>query len=85
MQALCQPHETVIDVRCPVCSKGFRLYWERTDKDRQTAAMAGILMELQAHHERGEHGSSHPETSFTVPHWAGQPRFSGAALLGGAH
>jgi hypothetical protein len=81
MQALCQPTTASADVNCPVCSKGFRLFWERTSKLDQLAALPNVLKQLRAHHDKG---SEHPETSFNVPSWSGQPEFSGAALLGGA-
>jgi hypothetical protein len=81
MQALCTPNELTADVKCPVCSKGFRLFWERPSKLDQIAALPAILKQLRAHHEEGD---EHPETSFNVPQWSGSPEFSGAALLGGA-
>jgi len=81
MQALCQPTENTADVNCPVCDKGFRLFWERTSKADQKAALPNVLKQLRAHHADGE---NHPDASFNVPHWGGKPEFSGAALLGGA-
>ena len=81
MQALCTPTETLADITCPVCAQGFRLFWERTDLDDQSAALPEVLRELSAHHREGSH---HPDRSFNVPHWSGSPEFSGAALLGGA-
>ena len=81
MQALCQPTTSSADVNCPVCSQGFRLFWERSNKKDQAAALPTVLNELRAHHKDGD---EHPETSFNVPSWSGQPEFSGAALLGGA-
>jgi hypothetical protein len=81
MQALCQPTDHTADVHCPVCDKGFRLFWERTSKDDQKAALPNVLKQLRAHHEKGE---SHPDSSFNIPDWGGNPEFSGAALLGGA-
>lgn len=81
MQALCTPTELSADVTCPICSKGFRLFWERNSKKDQAAALPTVLKELRAHHDGGE---AHPEASFNVPSWSGLPEFSGAALLGGA-
>ncbi|MDE1176691.1 MAG: hypothetical protein PW789_08785 [Edaphobacter sp.] len=82
MQALCAPTENSADVKCPICSKGFRLFWERTSKPDQLAALPEILKHLRAHHDEG---TEHPETAFNVPSWSGNPEFSGAALLGGAY
>jgi hypothetical protein len=81
MQALCTPSDHAVDVKCPICSKGFRLCWERNNELDQIAAMPTILKELRAHHASGE---AHPEASFNIPSWSGLPQFSGAALLGGA-
>ena len=84
MQALCTPTEVAPDVSCPICKKGFRLFWERTNRPDQQAALPGILSALREHHvENGE--AHHAETSFNVPSWPGLPQFSGAALLGGAY
>ena len=85
MQALCAPTEATPDVQCPVCEKGFRLFWERTSKLDQQAALPAILQQLRAHHETAETENGHPETPFNVPTWSGLPQFSGAALLGGAY
>ncbi len=81
MQALCQPTDNTADITCPVCGKGFRLFWERTNKADQKAALPNVLEELRAHHDEGQ---DHPDSSFNIPHWSGEPEFSGAALLGGA-
>jgi hypothetical protein len=85
MQALCTPTETAPDIKCPVCQKGFRLFWERRNESDQEAAIPAILLELRAHHEDPEAENHHPEAPFNVPAWSGLPQFSGAALLGGAY
>ncbi|MBS1799935.1 MAG: hypothetical protein JSS95_08940 [Acidobacteria bacterium] len=84
MQALCSPTEIAPDVKCPVCKKGFRLFWERTDRHDQLAALPEILKALREHHLE-DAAPHHPETPFNVPSWPGLPQFSGAALLGGAY
>jgi hypothetical protein len=83
MQALCTPTDNSADVKCPVCSKGFRLFWERNSKNDQLAAIPAIVKQLRAHHDQAQN-AAHPETAFNVPSWSGMPQFSGAALLGGA-
>jgi hypothetical protein len=85
MQALCAPTESTPDIKCPVCRKGFRLFWERRSESDQEADIPGILLELRAHHEDPESKNRHPETAFNIPAWSGLPQFSGAALLGGAY
>ena len=82
MQALCKPSDDVsADVKCPICAKGFRLFWERTNVHDQLAALPEVLRHLRSQHD---HGEDHPDNLFNVPHWSGLPEFSGAALLGGA-
>jgi len=83
MQVLCAPNESSPDIYCPICFKGFRLYWERTDRDAQREHLSDVYDELREHHE-GSPLVAHPEDGFNVPDWSGQPQYSGAALLGGA-
>ena len=83
MQALCTPSEATPDVKCPICKKGFRLFWERRNEDDQLATLPAVLQALRDHHAGAE--THHPETPFNVPTWSGLPEFSGAALLGGAY
>ncbi|HMG02067.1 MAG TPA: hypothetical protein VK596_02985 [Edaphobacter sp.] len=85
MQALCTPTETTPDIYCPVCRKGFRLFWERRSERDQQAALPGIIEQLRAHHEDTGAENLHPKTAFNIPAWSGLPQFSGAALLGGAY
>ena len=82
MQVLCAPSETSPDIYCPVCSKGFRLFWERTSIADRQAMLPDISSELRQHHADLA-PVAHPETPFTIPAWSGLPQFSGAALLGG--
>jgi hypothetical protein len=83
MQVLCAPSESSADIYCPVCGKGFRLYWERPDRIAQLQHLRDIYDELRTHHE-GSPLAGHPDSAFTVPRWSGLPKYSGAALLGGA-
>ena len=36
---------------CPVCGKGFRIYWERTSRDQQSATLPSIQQALREHHD----------------------------------
>lgn len=83
MQVLCKPSEDAPDVQCPVCGQGFLLYWERTGSAQRESARAEIQQALCEHHAEGCAGV-HPESPFNIPSWSGQPKFSAAALLGGA-
>lgn len=83
MQALCKLTDNSPDILCPVCGKGFRLYWERTSHIHQQAALPEIHQALRDHHKENPF-AQHPETPFNVPDWSGLPEFSAAALLGGA-
>ena len=83
MQVLCTPSENAPDIYCPVCFKGFRLYWERTSMADREARLPDVYDELREHHADFAL-VAHPEAPFTIPAWSGAPQFSGAALLGGA-
>lgn len=83
MQALCKLTDNSPDVLCPVCGKGFRLYWERSSSAQQQAALPEIHQALRDHHKENPF-AQHPEVPFNVPSWSGLPQFSAAALLGGA-
>jgi hypothetical protein len=84
MQVLCKPTDASADIYCPVCKKGFDLFWERTSRSHRADLMPMIEQVLREQHD-GPEGSTHPEAAFNVPSWAGQPQFSAAALLGGAY
>jgi hypothetical protein len=83
MQVLCKASDNSPDVSCPVCNKGFLLYWERSSKIQQLATLPEIRKALLEHHEAPEF-TSHPDVDFNIPSWSGLPQFSAAALLGGA-
>jgi hypothetical protein len=84
MQVLCKPTDSTADIYCPVCEKGYNLFWERTSRSRRAELMPAVLQALREQHD-GPVGSTHSELAFNVPTWAGQPEFSAAALLGGAY
>ena len=83
MQVLCTPSEVSPDIYCPVCYKGFRLHWERTDRAAQQERLLDVYDQLRDHHD-GLPLVAHPQEAFNVPEWSGLPQYSGAALLGGA-
>lgn len=83
MQALCKLTDNSPDILCPVCGKGFRLYWERSSYVHQQAALPEIQQALRDHHKENPF-AQHPQVPFNVPSWSGLPQFSAAALLGGA-
>lgn len=82
MQVLCKPCESSADLQCPICGRGFQLYWERTSREQQLDALREIQQTLRDHHTCP--AGTHPDSAFTIPPWSGQPQFSAAALLGGA-
>ncbi len=84
MQVLCKISETVSDVRCHVCGQGFLVYWSRTSKTEQESTRRQVVEALARQHAASASGDVHPRTGFNVPDWAGHPKYSAAALLGGA-
>lgn len=83
MQVLCKPSNDSPDILCPVCGKGFRLYWERSSSAQQQATLPEIYQALRDHHADPRF-IAHPAPAFNIPDWSGPPQFSAAALLGGA-
>ena len=84
MQVLCKASNTASDIRCNICGQGFLVYWTRTSREEQAAARAEIVSALRNHHMQSDAAQAHPTTGFNLPAWKGEPRFSAAALLGGA-
>jgi hypothetical protein len=84
MQVLCKASNTATDVRCSVCGQGFLVYWTRTSPQEQQIKRAEILQALSDHHQHSDAPSAHPSMGFHLPEWHGEPRFSAAALIGGA-
>jgi hypothetical protein len=84
MQVLCKLSNTVSDVRCKVCGQGFLVYWSRTSRAEQNETRRHVIEALELHHTSSQTENAHPRTGFNVPEWSGTPRYSGAALLGGA-
>jgi hypothetical protein len=84
MQVLCKASMTASDVRCSVCGQGFIVYWERNSLEEQAAARAMVQKQLADHHRESGAHDVHPVAGFNVPQWSGLPKFSAAALLGGA-
>ncbi|WP_263366853.1 hypothetical protein [Edaphobacter bradus] len=80
MQVLCKPSDSSADLYCPICGRGFLLYWERSSRDQQEVTLPEIQQTVRDHHS----GDGHPEAAFNIPSWPGLPQFSAAALLGGA-
>lgn len=84
MQVLCKFSDNSPDVQCPVCGQGFLLYWERSSRDQQEDTRQSIQQALRDHHADNTAMEAHPGPAFNIPSWSGSPRFSAAALLGGA-
>ena len=84
MQVLCKPSDSIPDVQCPVCGQGFLLYWERSSRVQQEDARHSIQQALRDQHLEAGATDAHPEAAFNIPNWSGSPKFSAAALLGGA-
>lgn len=84
MQVLCKLSDNSPDVQCPVCGQGFLLYWERSSRTQQEATRHSIQQTLRDHHADNTTAEAHPEAAFNIPNWSGSPKFSAAALLGGA-
>jgi hypothetical protein len=84
MQVLCKQSNSSPDVQCPVCGQGFLLYWERSSRAQQEATRHSIQQALCDQHLEPNDTGAHPEGAFNIPNWSGSPKFSAAALLGGA-
>jgi hypothetical protein len=84
MQVLCKFSDNSPDVQCPVCGQGFLLYWERSSRDQQEDTRQSIQQALRDHHVDNTATEAHPGPAFNIPSWSGSPKFSAAALLGGA-
>ena len=84
MQVLCKISDTVSDVRCKVCGQGFLVYWSRSSKTEQEITRRHIAEALAKQHTTSDSAQVHPRTGFNVPDWPGSPKYSAAALLGGA-
>jgi hypothetical protein len=84
MQVLCKFSDNSPDVQCPVCGQGFLLYWERSSRDQQEDTRQSIQQALRDHHADNTATEPHPGPAFNIPSWSGSPKFSAAALLGGA-
>jgi hypothetical protein len=83
MQVLLKKSDDRQELQCPLCSQGFRVYWERTSLVEQSAVRGTVLQALRNDHATDPSRAAHSDTPFTVPKWSGAPQFSGAALLGG--
>lgn len=82
MQVLCKPSDSsAADLYCPICGRGFLLYWERSSRDQQATDLPAVQQALSSQHNNG---CTHPDSAFNIPSWSGLPQFSAAALLGGA-
>jgi hypothetical protein len=84
MQVLCKISDSVSDVRCKVCGQGFLVYWSRTSQEERDATRRQVIDALAEQHASSISTEVHPRTGFNIPEWSGAPRFSAAALLGGA-
>ena len=87
MQVLCKKSEATEannQICCSVCGQAFNLFWERNSLAEQKAQMPELHAALRAQHHDSTSSDVHPRTGFNLPSWSGVPRFSGAALLGGA-
>ena len=84
MQVLCHTSANSNDILCPICGKGFKLYWERSCPEERRATRLEVLAALREHHADALDASApHPDSPFNIPTWDGPAHFSGAALLGG--
>lgn len=87
MQAFCQSSNSLNGkdtISCTVCGQAFDIFWERTSQPEREARLASVAEAIAAHHANSDEVKVHPMTGFNVPQWSGVPRFSGAAVLGGA-
>ncbi|HWW98471.1 MAG TPA: hypothetical protein VNY74_12265 [Edaphobacter sp.] len=87
MQVLLRRSEFRQDIRCSVCSQGFRLYWEQNSPAERATMRSIILGELRDHHSREQGGdttsAAHPVDLFRLPGWTGSPKFARKTLLAG--
>jgi len=84
MQVLCKASNTASDIRCNICGQGFLVYFTRTSPQERLQRVGEVAQALRDHHAHGNSATPHPTHAFNLPEWPGDPRFSAAALIGGA-
>ena len=84
MQVLCKASNTASDIRCSICGQGFLVYFTRTSPQQRAERIHEVMQALREHHSIINSPAPHPTHAFNLPEWSGDPRFSAAALLGGA-
>jgi hypothetical protein len=87
MQVLLKRSEFRQDIRCSICSQGFRLYWELSSLSERATMRSIVLGELRDHHSWEQGGdktsAAHPFDLFRLPEWTGSPKFARKTLLAG--
>lgn len=70
------------DVRCPICGQGFLVFEELAAHASLIESRRIIQKALRNQHiSQGKLANAHPETTFKIPSWSGEPPFSASASL----
>lgn len=70
------------EIRCPICGQGFLIFEELAAHASQFEGRRIIQQALRSQHtEQGTLYHAHPESTFDIPSWRGEPPFSASASL----
>ncbi len=70
------------EVRCPICGQGFLIFEELAAHASQIESRRIIQQTLRSQHTaQGRLSNAHPENTFDIPSWRGEPPFSASASL----
>lgn len=69
-------------IRCPICGQGFLIFEELAAHASQIESRRIIQQALRDQHtSRGRLSGAHPDSTFNIPSWAGEPPFAASASL----
>lgn len=69
-------------IRCPICGQGFLIFEELAAHASQIESRRIIQQALRDQHtSRGRLSGAHPDSTFNIPGWAGEPPFAASASL----
>ncbi len=70
------------EIRCPICGQGFLIFEELAAHASQIESRRIIQQTLRSQHTvPGKLSNAHPESTFDIPGWRGEPLFSASASL----
>ncbi|GGA71775.1 hypothetical protein GCM10011507_24230 [Edaphobacter acidisoli] len=70
------------EIRCPICGQGFLIFEELAAHASLFESRRIIQQTLRSQHtSQGRLANAHPENTFDIPSWQGEPPFSASASL----